>query len=274
MRRLRAFAALTWMLSAVAGAASAPHYPPAVQKLVDEHGIEIVSQFEAPGGLTGYAARIDGREVILYGVPGGDYVIAGNMFDANGKSLTKGQIEHYLTGPLLKDAWSRLEKATWVAEGSSDPKTIIYEFTDPNCPFCYLFWLANTPYRAHGLQVRHILVGVITPNSTNKAAAILESADPSAAMTANERDYDSSRGENNAGGIAPAKHPRPETLKKIEANNDLMRSLGVEGTPGIFYKSADGKVHRVGGMPTLSELPKMYGLPPEPVTDPRLKRFE
>ena len=145
MRRLRAFAALTWMLSAVAGAASAPHYPPAVQKLVDEHGIEIVSQFEAPGGLTGYAARIDGREVILYGVPGGDYVIAGNMFDANGKSLTKGQIEHYLTGPLLKDAWGRLEKATWVAEGSSDPKTIIYEFTDPNCPFCYLFWLANSP---------------------------------------------------------------------------------------------------------------------------------
>lgn len=274
MRRLPALVVLTWMLSAAAGAASAPTYPPAVQKLVDQHGIEIVSRFQAPGGLTGYAARIDGREVILYAPARGNYVIVGNMFDANGKNLTKDQVDQYLTGPLLKDAWSRLEKATWVPEGASDPKTIIYEFTDPNCPYCFLFWLANTPYRAHGLQVRHILVGVITPNSLYKAAAILESADPSAAMTANEHDYDSSHGENNAGGIAPAKQPRPETLKKIEANNNLMRSLGVEGTPGILYKSADGKVHRISGMPTLSKLPEMYGLPAQPVTDTRLKRFE
>lgn len=268
---LRTLAVLSMLF---ATAAMAADYPPAIKSLVTNRGVEIVSRFNAPGGLTGYAARADGHAVILYTTADGNYAIAGTMFDAKGNILTDAQIDRYLTGPMLKSAWSKLEKSTWVADGAKNPKRIIYEFTDPNCPFCYLFWLANKPYREEGLQVRHILVGVITPNSLYKAAAILEADDPAAAMTRNERDYNSKGDENDAGGVAPLAHPKPSTLAKIKANTALMKSLGVSGTPGVLYRDADGTVHRIVGMPRPSELGKIYRLPPHPVTDPRLKHYD
>lgn len=254
--------------------AMAGDYPPAIQGMIDNRGVEIVTRFNAPGGLIGYAARVNGHSVIFYVTADGNYTIAGNMFNAKGDDLTGDQIDRYLTGPMLKSAWSKLEKSTWVADGATNPKRIIYEFTDPNCPYCYLFWLANKPYRKQGLQVRHILVGVITPDSLYKAAAILEADDPAAAMTRNERSYSTKGPENEAGGVAPLAHPKPSTLAKIKANNALMKSLGVRGTPGVFYRDADGTVHVVAGLPRLSELPKMYRMTPQPNTDPRLKRYE
>lgn len=262
------------MLAAVYGAQAAESYPPVIKNLVAQQGARILDRFDAPGGLTAYGAQVNGRSLILYVTPDGKHFIVGALFDEDGKNLTTGQLAKYVTRPVLDGAWKKLEQANWFATGAKNPKTIIYEVDDPNCPFCHLFWLANRPYVKEGLQIRHILVGIVTSSSRNKAAAILESSDPAAAFEKNEKGYHTKGPENDAGAIAPLKNPKQETLSKLDANYRLMRELGVRGTPGIFYKDKDGKVQRIDGLPKLSELPKIYNLPPKPVTNPLLQRWK
>ncbi len=246
--------------------------PKALRHFVDG-GAQVVRRFDAPSGLTGYVIKVRGRQGIVYVTRDGAHALVGTLINASGENLTAQEARRYFSKPDLSAAWKQLQNATWVAEGSRQPKTIIYEFTDPNCPFCHLFWLANRQYFKEGLQVRHILVGFLSHSSQLKAAAILESPDPAAAYRRNEAHYRTGVEESHAGAIAPDRHPRPSTLKKIEANTALMSKLGVNGTPGVFYKDAQGKVHRIVGLPPLGQLPKMYGLPAQKLTDPALKPY-
>src|SRR5699024_4743782 len=101
---------------------------------------------------------------------------------------------------------------------------------------------------------------------------ILEADDPTAAFRKNEKNYRTDVPEDQAGGVEPLKTPKPETLAKLKANAKLMHELGISGTPGVFYKADDGKVHSVGGLPSLSRLPEIYDLPEQPITDPRLQQ--
>jgi thiol:disulfide interchange protein DsbG len=270
MRYCRLFALLV-----LTAAAAAHAYPPVIKHMVTAEDFKVLAKFNAPAGLTGYAGSVHGHHLILYVTADGKHALAGSLFDAKGRNLTLAEIDRYITKPLLASAWAKLEHATWIAEGAKHPKRIVYEFVDPNCPYCHLFWLANQPYMAHGLQVRHILVGVITKSSMNKAAAILDSHHPRAAFIKNERHYKiHSVAENKAGGIAPETNPKAKTLKKIRANNVLMHNLGVNGTPGIFYKDTKGRVQRAIGLPPLSKLPDMYRLPKQPITNPILKKYQ
>lgn len=271
MRKSSFFAALLAFI--LCGAAAAAEYPPAVQNLIDK-GVKIARQFDTDAGLTGYVAKAGGRYVILYALPDGKHVLVGSLLDEKGKNLTTEEAKKYVPKPDLSAAWQKLEQSAWIAEGAKDPKTIIYEFTDPNCPFCHLFWLANQPYMKAGLQVRHIVVGFLTPSSKLKAAAILGADDPAAAYGENEKNYRSGVAEDKAGGIEPAKSPKPEALAKVKANTALMQKLGVNGTPGIFYKDDAGKVQRITGLPKLSHLPGIYGLPEQAIADSRLKQYE
>ena len=261
------------LLVSVSGFADQPKYPPAVQNAVNQ-GVKIIGQFDAPAGMTGFVGKSRGQDFVFYATPDGQYVIVGHMYDAAGNNLTGAQLRKFSGVQDPEVAWKKLESAAWIAEGADKPKTVIYEFTDPNCPFCHLFWLANQPYMKAGLQVRHIIVGFLSKESKLKAAAILASKDPAAAYEKNEREYRSGVPESHAGGIPIPEHPDPDALKQVEANTNLMEELGVNGTPGVFYRDSHGKVQHFVGLPSLSKLPGIYGLPAQPVTDPRLKRYE
>lgn len=255
-----------------ATAAMAATYPPAIRHLAKQ-GVHVVRSFQALGNLTGYAARVGGERVMLYAMPDGQHVLVGTLLDASGHNLTAQQLDRYLPKLTL---WQRLSRSTWVAVGNVHPKRIVYVFTDPNCPYCHLFWLATQPYLAQGLQVRHILVGVVAPSSAAKAAAILEADDPPKALARNERDYDAARpgGENAAGGIAPDTSPQPTTRARLAANRRLMETLGFRGTPSIIYRDAQGHVQRYAGLPPLAQLPALLRLPAQPLNDSRLAPYE
>lgn len=267
----RIFAACCALL--LCSTAVAADYPPAIQTLADK-GVDVVKQFDAGEQLTGYVIQVNSRYGIVYSLPDGKRVLIGRIINAQGDNVTAKQASKYVPQPDLSKVWHKLEQSAWIAEGAQDPETIIYEFTDPNCPYCHLFWLANQPYMEAGLQVRHILVGFLTPSSKLKAAAILAADNPTAAYRKNEKNYRMDVPEDKAGGIEPATDPQPETLAKIKANMKLMQQLGVRGTPGIFYKDDAGQVHRLSGLPSLSRLPEIYDLPKQQLTNPKLQQYK
>ena len=50
-------------------------------------------------------------------------------------------------------------------------------------------WLSLQSFYASGLQVRYVMVGILSRDSPGKAAAILEAPNPSLALDQNERSW-------------------------------------------------------------------------------------
>ena len=145
-----------------------------------------------------------------------------------------------------------LQQTNWIPEGSAHPRHVIYVFMDANCPYCHALCLALKPYYRTGLQVREILVGVISASSPGKAAAIFDAADPSAALRVNETRW--GRGVDAGGGITPAAHPSARDLHELSHNEALMQAFGFDGTPGLVLANAQGKVYALGGLPPKRDL--------------------
>src|SRR3546814_10305379 len=90
------------------------------------------------------------------------------------------------------------DASEWIADCNAEATPVIYTFSDPNCPFCNKFWSAARPWVDSGkVHLRHIMVGVIRPDSANKVATIMTASSPSEALRRNETSYSS-------GGIKPA----------------------------------------------------------------------
>lgn len=212
-----------------------------VQKALSASGMKVDRELDAPEGYQGYVGHFRGRKLPVYVMPDGKHILIGTMYDLSGHDLTTPAMRQ--VSAFTEAQWQALEKSTWVAEGDKDAKRVVYVFTDTECPYCHKFWKASQPWiKKGGVQVRNILVAVISPKSLPRAAGILASDDPSVAWTQNEAGFGKQD--------APAKGKPPAAAeRKIDANNDLMVSLGFYGTPGVIYKDADGTIHTVHGLP-------------------------
>lgn len=245
MRRLaRPVVALGLLLATLplALAAATPEWPAPIRNIQDK-GVTIVEEFDAPGGMTGYAARAGNRPLTLYLTPDGDHVIIGPMLDAEGNNLSQEILDTTITQPDIQSAWPALEDSNWVADGADDAERKIYVFTDPNCPYCHKFYEIARPWVEAGkVQLRHIPVGILKPSSAGKAAAILGAEDPSAALAQHENNYTN-------GGITPLEDMTPALRQQVAANNMLMSSLGIQGTPGLVYRDDDGEIGIKQGVP-------------------------
>ena len=170
----------------------------------------------------------------------------------------------------LARLFPELEKTGFVAEGPTAPKKVLYVFFDANCYYCHLTWKALQPYEKAGLQVRWIPVAYQKPSSTNRAAAIMEAPDRVAALRKNELRYEPKTYD---GGIKPVAKVRPETLKMLQANWELMKKFGAQGTPAVVWTDPNGNVGFRNAVPRLSELPRITGLPAQKNDDPELAEF-
>lgn len=226
---------------------------PAPIKGLQKLGFEVVSEFDAPGGLRGFAGVVGGQQpAAAYLTPDGKHVVVGSLFDAQGNDVGRDLLTAKVAGPMTTKIWSQLENSAWVADGKADAPRVVYTFGDANCPYCHRFWDAARPWVDAGkVQLRHIMVGVIREDSPGKAAAIIGAKDPSAALLENERGFE-------RGGIKPVAISA-DVGRKLEANQALMVELGFQGTPGILFKDAEGNVQRRSGMPQGNDLELMFG---------------
>ena len=240
-------------VGALAMAMAAPaladdHWPAPIQAL-SAQGLQIHAEFEAPGGLTGYAASYPAGEVAIYLTPDGEHAIVGTLVDAEGNDLSDAALDEHVRAAQFAEVWERLEKSHWILDGDADAPRVVYTFTDPNCPYCRQFWEAARPWVEAGeVQLRHIMVGILASNSPAKAASLLGAEDPSAALHAH-----SDGGEE----IVPTAQAR-EIEEQVYANNQLFDELGMIATPSTLFRDGD-RVDRVQGLPSDERLVEVMG---------------
>jgi len=226
---------------------------PAAIKAVEARGAEIVGRFDAPGGLEGFAARYNGQGMALYLTPDGEHVLIGSLLDAKGEDLTRGQLEKLVYEPLGKEMWARMAGSSWIADGRGDAPRIVYLFSDPNCPYCNMFWKQARPWVEAGkVQLRHIMVGMLRADSAGKSAALLSAKDPQAALDAHEAAGKASK--------LKALEQIPAALEKqLTDNLMLMSELGAQATPAIFYLDDNDRLQQHQGAPRPEALETILG---------------
>jgi thiol:disulfide interchange protein DsbG len=238
--------------SATAPAASSTARPAVLAK-IESQGLEIMGDFDAPSGLHGYAGLAGQEPLTVYTTADGKHALVGVLVDAKGNDVGADALRRLVTLPLSKRQWAALQSSTWIADGAANAPRVVYAFTDPNCPYCHRFWEAARPWIESGkVQLRHVMVGVIRPDSANKVATMLTAKSPSDALVRNERTFDK-------GGIEAAAQVPEAVRQKLDGNEKLMLQMGFQGTPGIVYLDANGVLQRRSGLPSSDQLPVILG---------------
>jgi thiol:disulfide interchange protein DsbG len=168
--------------------------------------------------------------------------------------------------PTLAD----LERAHWIADGRDDAPRKVYVFFDANCKYCTKFWSDARPWVDSGkVQLRYLMVGVISPTSPGKAAALLADPDPAQRLLAYERAHAFGVARSMTGGphhsfddptLPPLAAIPPAIAQQLVANERLMTGLGLSGTPGLVYRGLGGQATVRSGYPP-DELPIIMGTP-------------
>lgn len=236
-----------------------PHPRPAALKALEAQGLTVVGTFPAPGGLTAWAAYAGQQPVALYATPDGNHVIAGTMLDADGKNVTRAALEQAVRAPMTAGVWKELEGSRWIADGKPSAQRVVYMFTDPNCPYCNKFWSDARPWVDSGkVQIRHVIVGILTPTSQGKAAALLADKNPSALLASYERGQAAETAKALASGHAhpledgqlkPLDKIAPAVAAQLQTNEKLMGSLRFDATPAFVWRDDHGQVQMRVGAP-------------------------
>ncbi|MDP1543853.1 MAG: thiol:disulfide interchange protein DsbG [Polycyclovorans sp.] len=237
---------------------AAPERPAALQAL-EKQGVTVVGTFPAPGGLTAWAGYIGQRPLSMFVTPDGKHVIAGTLLDAQGNEVAEAALEQAVRGAMTAGAWSKLESSHWIEDGKKGAPRTVYVFTDPNCPYCNKFWADARPWVDSGKVVlRHVMVGILTPTSAGKAAALLADKDPAAALAAYERGHMEQNAKSIASrqvrplgdaGLKPLASIPADIQAKLAANERLMASLRLQATPAMVWRDATGAVQMRSGAP-------------------------
>ena len=139
---------------------------------------------------------------------------------------------------------SLLADSHWVAEGPENPERVAYMFTDMECPYCARQWEAMRPFindADNVTQVRHVIVGILKPQSHAKGAAVLAADDPLAALEKGQKEFD-------AGGLAPLRNIPKDISRALGENRILMQRLGIRGTPATIFTDTRGQLQFAPGL--------------------------
>lgn len=228
---------------------------PAPIKAMQERGVEILDTFEAPSNLKGYTAMYQGRPLALYVTADGKYALLGSLLNEKAEDLTGPILQEKVARPQGDKYWQELEKDThWIKEGSDKAEHVVYVFTDPNCPYCKRFWNGVQPWvKANKVQLRHVVVGILSEGSQKKAGYLLTTKNKTQAMIDNE-----------SGKKAAQEVTLNDEMKKLLQDNiNMMQKMGANGTPAIFYKDSTGMLQMQPGMPSEEMLVQMFGALPK-----------
>lgn len=230
-----------------------------------------IQKFERDGGRVDYLGNAYGLDgwimfdrdgtfrSVVYSTPDGRGMVRGSLFGADGKSVTKLQMEAYnarkagAQGPLpntdnpdsgLPKAeyfYAALSKANWVTVGK-DGAPYLYMIINVNCDHCQALWKALLPYEKEGKMQFRILPFGQADENLNGGAALLSVDDPGAAWQAYMD------GKKDALSVDKIK---TGAIEKIKANNAFVAKWKPAGTPFTIYRRlTDGRLTAFVGKPS------------------------
>ena len=206
-------------------------------------------------GLRGLYLR-NGREFqVLYVTPDGRATIAGVMWDATGKNLTREQVSKIdgaiptivvdkdgaksVEAAARTDALLGVEHAAFGLAG--DPAAPrLWMIIDPFCSYSVRAFDALRPYVTAGrIQLALVPISILDYEDNGQstpAAQSLLSQNP--ARMAEAWDHQNFR-------LAPSESA-PALLEK---NNRIAEEIGLRGTPTLVWRKADGSAAEIDGIP-------------------------
>lgn len=229
--------------AAPARAAAEPGVSPAVvallRKALHRYGaISVLRTEPGPAAMTAALVAVGPQKAIVW-IVGGQAVVVGDVWDAQGHDLTHAMAIRMglLPRPLAPAAVAQAvaHSKTFVL-GSKGPEVTV--FMDPNCIFCHRLYEQAVPLLAQGrLRLRVVLVGFLKPSSLGRAAAILMAPDPQRALASDEQGFNVTTEE---GGIAPPSNIPARMRAAVDANTKLLAASGAVATPTLLFRNQAG----------------------------------
>lgn len=176
---------------------------------------QLTFEFMGPSEIPGLYEVVTGQN-ILYFYPEKEFLIAGEIYDKDRKSIT-AEKRKQISEKLIKEL--PLDKAVKMGNG----KNIVIEFTDPDCSYCKKAsgFLKNKS----DAMTRYVFFAPFAhPAAIEKVHYILNAADKTKAYT--------EMMEKNLPVPAPVENPEIKAL--AQEHMALARKMGVQGTPTFF----------------------------------------
>jgi thiol:disulfide interchange protein DsbG len=213
-------------------------------------------------GLDGVFVRSGAQFQVFYITPDKERVIPGVMWDAAGKNLTREQVANVpgaIPTVVVGDvafakadakprspsvpALSLVQKANYGTVGSALAPHL-WVLIDPQCVYSVRAFQMLHPFVEAGkVQVSVIPLSVLDyedkGQSTKSALALLSK--PGEQLVSSWQ----------AGSVNDP--PIPAAAARLQANMAIAQAIGLQGTPTLIWKKADGTEGRIDGMPTSVE---------------------
>lgn len=216
---------------------------PTIKQKLEKEGFSFVKQIEAPAQMTGWAGHMQQNPATVFISNDQKYYIIGDLYNAKGDNLTVDALNKHVKQSVLDDVWKSLSKSAYIQDGNVNAPHIIYVFSDPNCPYCHMFWEKARPYVKSGkVQLRHIQVAVIRPESRGQAATLLAAANPAKVF----EEFNVAKGKQKLKEMKPI----PANIaQKIKSNEEMMTKYGIYATPAMIWKNSKGQIETASGVP-------------------------
>lgn len=210
--------------------------------------VVVEREFPAMANLVGFLVHFKNsptNQAIIYADKRGRYLLMGDIINAKGNNITVEATQKLIHDPLIDEAYYNLKDTHSIYQGKPDAKHLISILIDPNSSLFPLQYQNLITYIDKGdLAVRWILVSYLKPYNDTRAAAILQSKNPVAALALNAKNYNYN---SETGGVAPIKHVKAKTKKELVDNWNFMQKYKFSATPVIFMKTDTGKIYVMGG---------------------------
>jgi len=194
---------------------------PIIKQQLEKEGFSFVKQIEAPAQMTGWAGHMQQK----------------------GDNVTVDALNKHVKQSVLDDVWKSLGKSAYIQDGNVNAPRIVYVFSDPNCPYCHMFWEKARPYVKSGkVQLRHIQVAVIRPESRGQAATLLAATNPAKVF----EEFNTAKGKHK---LKEMKQIPANIAQKIESNEEMMTKYGFYATPAMIWKNSKGQMETASGLP-------------------------
>ena len=206
-------------------------------------------------GLRGLYLRNGPEFQVLYVTPDGRATIAGVMWDATGKNLTRDQVSKIdgaiptvvvdkdgaksIEAAARSDTLLSVEKASFGLAG--DPAAPrLWMIIDPYCSYSVRAFDALRPYvKAGRIQLAVVPISILdyedNGQSTPAAQSLLSQTPDKMVEAWDHQNFRLAASEG-----APA---------LLEKNNRLAEAIGLRGTPTLVWRKADGSAGEIDGIP-------------------------